>query len=259
MATVIPVTRPKAVDFQAVPGRVLDEMFWVELWGDPDPSMREKIIALTFEAVSRVGPSTFNVKLVCEELGTSYSLINHHFGSRDELLAETTVIAYERYIDALWTAAKQGKKPKERLRNWLEASLAWSAKSSGWGAILNYPTASLDVTELVTERYKQKMADMGQLNLARLLQLIVDVKKKRVSDNEYELGNLPMTALLSNTKNLYLMSSIGWSILGAAVWSAGRHLPTGQTKESRMHERMALKAHLDRIINQIDNEQDDSE
>lgn len=248
--------RTRAIDAQAVPGRVLDEAFWMNLWGEADPSMRDKIIALTYEAVARVGPSTFNVKLVCEELGISYSLINHHFGSRDELLAETTVIAYERYITELWNAVQKGKKPKERLRNWLEASLHWSSVSSGWGAILNYPTASLDVTELISERYKQKMADMGQLNLARLLQLIVDVKKNKVSDNEYVLGQLPMTALLSNTKNLYLMSSIGWSILGAAVWSAGRHLPTGQTKESRMHEKMALKAHLDRIVNQIDGESD---
>ena len=244
--------RSRAVDSQAVPGRVLDSQFWEQLWGDPDPSMRDKIIALTYEAVSRVGPSTFNVKLVCEELDISYSLINHHFGSRDELLAETTVIAYERYIDIIWKAAKTGTKPKDRLRNWIEASIGWSSVSSGWGALLNYPTASLDVTDLITERYKQKMADMGQLNLARLLQLIVDVKKNRVSEKEYELGKLPLASLLANTRSLYLMSSIGWSVLGVAVWSAGRHLPTGQTQESRMHEKMAVKDHINRIINQID-------
>lgn len=248
-------TAPKripAVSAQVVPGRVLDEAFWEQLWGDPNPSMRDKIIALTYEGVARIGPSTFNIKLVCEELGISYSLINHHFGSRDELLAETTVIAYERYISVIWAAAKMGTKPKERLRNWIEASISWSSTASGWGAILNYPTASLDVTELITERYKQKMADMGQLNLARLLQLIVDVKKNKVSEKEYELGKLPLASILANTRSLYLMSSIGWSVLGVAVWSAGRHLPTGQTVESRMHEKMAVKVHIDRIINQID-------
>lgn len=250
-----PSNRTKAVDMQAIPGRVLDDTFWEDLWGSSDLDMREKIIALTFEAISRVGPSTFNVKLVCEELEVSYSLINHHFGSRDELIAETAFYAYTRYVDELWESAKKGKNPKQRLKNWLLASVSWSTRASGWGVILNYPTASLDISNIITEKYKQPMADWGQLNLARLLQLIIDVKKNRISDNEYQLGNLPLTQLLANTKNLYLMSSIGWSILGLAVWSAGRHLPTGQTKESRLHERMAVKNHINRIINQIDGEQ----
>ena len=252
MATKTPVTGQPPISYQEIPGRVLDKGFWIIATGEPDPPMREKILALTYDAVARVGPSTFNVKLVCQELGISYSLINHHFGGRDELLAEATVTIYKRYVETLWQAAMEKSKPKERLRAWIDESVAWSGAASGWGAILNYPTATLEVTQIIEDKYEQEMSDWGQLNLARLLVLISDVKKNRVSGRDYKVGKVPVAALIADAGLLFLMSSIGWSVLGVAVWSAGRHLPTGRTKESRANEKRAVKIHIDRIINQID-------
>ena len=48
------------------------------------------VVAVTIDDVGRVGPTGFNVKYVCEALEIAPSLINHHFGGRDELLAEAT-------------------------------------------------------------------------------------------------------------------------------------------------------------------------
>lgn len=241
---------------QSAQRRVDDAAFWVSLGATGEPSMRDKIILLTYEAVAKLGPAAFNVKDVCDELGIAYSLINHHFGSRDALLAETAVRAYETYIGVLWAAAQREKKPKARLRAWLEAQIEWSKSASGWGALLNYPTTSLGVANLIDEHWGARMIELGQFNLARLYQLVYDVKKNKVTPDYLELGRIPIIKMMANTRLLYLMSSIGWSILGVSVWSAGRHLPTGNSTEAKMHERMAVRNHLDRIINQIRAEED---
>ena len=49
-----------------------------------DPAMRDRILAVTIDDIGRVGPTAFNAKYVCEVLDIAPSLINHHFGGRDE-------------------------------------------------------------------------------------------------------------------------------------------------------------------------------
>ncbi len=241
--------RYHASEIQVPKGRVLDEKFWLQ-WGDnPEPSMREKIVFVSIDDLGRVGPSTFNVKLVCDALGVSYSLINHHFGNRDELIAEAVIRAYSNYVEILWAAARAAKRtPEARLRAWLEASLEWSRDFSGLGALLNYPTASLDVTYLIREKWEPILNDWGELNLARLLRLVKDYRAGTVSDQIVEIGNVPRVNLLADAKATMAMASVGWALLGLAVWGAGKHLPSGNVPEAKAREKIARKYHLDNIM-----------
>lgn len=243
-----PRERLHAVDAQVPPDRVLDAHFWLQFGTDPDPSMRDKILFVTLDDVSRVGPATFNVKLVCETLDVSYSLINHHFGSRDELLAEATLLAYAMYVEELWQQAQQAERtPEARLEAWIRASIAWSQRMSGWGAILNYPTAALDVTEFVRERSGDAMREWGILNLARLFTLVSDVRRGSVTPGP-ELGNIDNSSLLNDREMTELTSSIGWSILGVSVWHAGRHLPTGDIPELAPLDSSLVDSHIESLI-----------
>jgi AcrR family transcriptional regulator len=232
--------------------RVLDDFYWSQFGFEGDLSMREKILCVTIDDVSRVGVSSFQAKEVCEALDISVALINHHFGGRNELLAEATVLAYENYVESLWEATRNAKpEPKARLRAWLEENVYQNELGRGWGALLNYPTASIEVATVLENVHRQRMTDLSELNLARLMTLVGDVKKNRVSEANFTAGNIPRTELLKNVANASMAASIGWSILGLSVWKSGGHLPSGKTREIGILERQIIKNHIDRLIDQI--------
>jgi AcrR family transcriptional regulator len=238
-----------ASELQVPADRVLDAAFWHQLGGEDEPSMREKIILVSIDDLGRVGPATFNVKLVCEALGVSYSLINHHFGNRDELIAEASIRWYETYVQALWKAANAAPRDAEaRLRAWLMESVVWASRYSGLAAVMNYPTASLDVTHLLRDKWQEQLSTFGELNLARLLWLIRELRANEVTDTKLEIGNLPAVQLRSDPSLMALNASVGWSILGLAVWSAGRHLPTGRVFDENVELQAAVQIHLNNII-----------
>jgi AcrR family transcriptional regulator len=249
MARHTPRERLHAVDMQVPATRLLNANFWLQFGVNPEPPMRDKILFTTIDDVSRVGPATFNVKLVCEALEVSYSLINHHFGSRDELLAEATVLEYALYVEELWqNACLAERTPEARLEAWIRAAISWSERMSGWGAVLNYPTASLDVTAFVNEKYRTEMTEWGELNLFRLFVLIRDVRLDRVSDTPLVRGRVPKAQLLNDLLEQQVMASIGWSILGVSVWHAGRHLPKWDIPEVSGDFDNFVEYHVSRLI-----------
>jgi AcrR family transcriptional regulator len=238
-----------ASELQVPADRDLNDDFWREYGSNVEPSMREKIILVAIDDLGRVGPATFNVKYVCDALNVSYSLINHHFGNRDELIAEAAIRWYELYLEALWRAANTAERdPEARIRAWLRESVHWAQRWSGLAAILNYPTASLDVTYLVREKWNEKLSALGELNLARLLWLVKELRAGVVTDTVLELGNLPNEQLRSDPALMELNASVGWAILGLAVWSAGRHLPTGKVFDDNVLHEKAIALHLDNIV-----------
>jgi AcrR family transcriptional regulator len=242
-------SRFHASELQVPKDRVLDEAFWLHFGDDPNPPMRERIIFVSIDDLGRVGPATFNVKLTCDALGISYSLINHHFGNRDELLAEAAIRWYGLYVDALWSAAQAATRdPEERFRAWLKESVVWAQRYSGLAAVMNYPTASLDVTHLIRDKWASQLGELGELNLARLLWLVKELRSGQVTDTVLELGNLPAAQLKSDPQAIVLNASVGWSILGLAVWSAGRHLPTGKVFDENLDFAAAIQTHLDNVV-----------
>ncbi len=242
---------PKIVS-QLDENRVLDDFYWSQFGFEGELSMREKVLCVTIDDVSRVGVSSFQARHVCEALGISMALINYHFGGRNELLAEATVLAYENYVEFLWQATQNAKpEPKARLRAWLEENVYRNEQGRGWGSVLNYPTASLEVSTVVENVHRERMTDLSELNLARLMTLVGDVKKNRVSPANFTAGNIPRTELLKNVANASMAASIGWSILGLSVWKSGGHLPSGKTREIGILERQIVKNHIDRLIDQI--------
>lgn len=237
---------------QVDPNRVIDAAYFAKFGRTGEISMREKILLVTLDDVGRVGPMSFNTKYTCEALEIAPSLINHHFGGRDELLAEATLLCYGNYVEILWNAVISGPQdPKSRLRTWIETSIEWSGRMSGWGPILNYPTSSMEITRIIDEKYRDEMTKWSELNLARLSVLIGDVKRNRISNTELKRGSIPRAKMIMDPRIVALTSSIGWSTLGIAVWKAGRHLPSGSIKEIGLLERQMVKSHVDRLIEQI--------
>lgn len=237
---------------QLDPNRVIDQKYFDQFIVGKPESMRDKLLCVTIDDIGRVGPTAFNSKLVCAALGVSPSLINHHFESRDELIAEAAILTYQNYVCLLWNAVTAGKQtPEARLRTWIKTSVLWSQRMSGWGALLMYPTASLEISKIIDERYKSDMTAWAELNMARLFGLVRDLKLNKVSLEAYELNDIPKMQILSQPKLVALTASVGWSILGMASWSAGRHLPTSQIEDFGFIEKRMMAAHVNRIIKDI--------
>ncbi|MEN9752198.1 MAG: hypothetical protein RLZZ600_1245 [Actinomycetota bacterium] len=223
--------KSNAVAHQVPTGRVLDESFWLRFGPIANPTMRERIIFVTIDDVGRVGAATFNVKLVCDALGVSYSLINHHFGSRDELIAEAASRWYEIYVEALWQAVCDAEQtPEARFRAWLAANVSWSGDFNGMSALLDYPTASSDVTQFIDTYHRADMTSLGELNLARLVSLVRDVRMNEIGTYSLERGKVDRDLLLNDPQLTLVAGAIAWAILGMSVWTAGHHLPTTQVE-----------------------------
>jgi len=184
-------TRPD-VSKQAPVDRVLDEAFWLKFGTNPKPKTRQKMLYVAIDDIRRVGPASFNALTLCDVLEVSYSLLNFHFGSRDELVAEALVIVYGNLVNAIRAAvASAPHNPDDRLRAFIVGTAAAFTSVGGWGVLINYPLASREVTELIRVRYGQEMVDFAEVNLARLLQLVSDVQKNSVTDVTFEAGKLP--------------------------------------------------------------------
>lgn len=236
------------------PDTTLTDSYWLT-WGDePQPHMRQKIIYLTFDEVSRIGPGAFGVSNVCDRLGITYPMVNHYFGGRDQLLAEGAYLAYIRYVTSLWEAVDAApRKPIARLEAWMRAQINWTRQWSGWGALLNYPVASLQVSEIMDRNFRDEMQKYFEWNLAGLAVLVNDVLNDSVTEERPSLDNSDRTDLLANTELVYLTSSVAFCTLGASVWNAGQHLPSAKLQLAVDMAPELVEQHIQRVIRTLQN------
>jgi AcrR family transcriptional regulator len=231
------------------PDTTLTDEFWLKYGNEPQPSMRLKILYVTFEEVAKAGPMSFNVASVCDRLGITYPMVNHYFGGRDALIAEAAHMIYDRYIDRLWEAVEAApKNPKDRLAAWIVAEIHETREMGGWGSVLNYPLAAKEVSELIYGSFGQEMTAGFELNLARLGQLILDVRRDEVSGIVLLRSRLPRTELLTNPVLQSLVPTLAWSTLGASVWFAGQHLPSRKVPEFATMVNVLIDNHVKRMI-----------
>lgn len=241
-----------AITAQAPEERVLDSSFWLQFGDEPNPSTRQKMIYVTVDDVSRVGPSTFNAGEMTQALGVAYSLVNFHFGSRDELLAETFRFVYTGYVQDVWAKVTTAKRtPEVRLKTWIEAVADKAAQIGGWGAVINYPTASLEVSGLVADKYGQAMVDLAELNLARVMMLIKDFHKGTVSEREPELGKVSSLSLLKSPTKTAQAVSVMMSTNGLAVWRGGRSAT--EISRQKSIEKLLTRTHVQRLMDSLKN------
>jgi AcrR family transcriptional regulator len=231
------------------PDTTLTDEFWLKYGDEPQPPMRLKILYVTFEEVAKSGPMSFNVASVCDRLGITYPMVNHYFGGRDALIAEAAHMIYDRYVDRLWEAVEAApKNPKDRLAAWIVAEIHETREMGGWGSVLNYPLAAKEVSELIYGSFGQEMTAGFELNLARLGQLILDVRRGEVSGIVLLRSRLPRKELLTNPVLQSLVPTLAWSTLGASVWFAGQHLPSRKVPEFATMVNVLIDNHVKRMI-----------
>lgn len=230
------------------PGIVL----WTEFGFSENPKAREQILALTVIRVGEEGPVSFSSNQIAKDLGLAAGSINYHFGSREGLLAEAAILGYKRYTERIWELVETEKKNAQtRLRLWIEESIEIQFEMHGWGPILNFPVTIPEVSEIIKEKHSKEFEKLSELHLARLFWLVEDFKVGKVRNVPLSYGKVPKKKILTDSKMVYLVASLGWSVLGMSVWNAGNHLPSKQIGlQSALIKRMK-KYHIDHILSGI--------
>jgi AcrR family transcriptional regulator len=228
--------------------------FWLNFGDDADPPMRQKMIYLTIREVAEVGSGSFNTMGVCDTLGITYPMVNHYFGSRDGLIAEAAFVTYELYVQRIWETVKAAKPdPEARLRAWMTGMIDLNFEIRGWGAVLNYQSFSLTISRLMEEKFGEERKKLFELNIARLAQLIRDLRSKTLSSEEFTIDDYPRAELLSDEKLIQLTTTLAFSCLGIAVWNSGGHAPSqGVTELKEMGDKYAA-SHIDNMITLVKN------
>lgn len=234
------------------PDRTLTDDYWLQWGEEPQPHMRDKIIYLTLEEVANVGPGAFSVASVCDRLGITYPMVNHYFGGRDQLLAEGAYIAYIRYVHSLWAAVAAAKKdPVARLGAWMREQIAWTRRMAGWGAVLNFPVSSLNVSEIMDRQFRTEMQRHFEWNVAGLAVLVDDVRRQTVTLDGPKLDDSDRSDLLADPELVGLATTVSLATLGAAVWNAGQHLPSAKIPTVVDMAPQLIDEHVDRIIRML--------
>ena len=225
---------------------------WSEFGFSENAKAREQILALTVIRVGEVGPVSFSSNQIAKELGLAAGSINYHFGSREGLLAEAAILGYKRYTERIWELVEtESKSAHARLRLWIEESIEIQFEMPGWGPILNFPVTIPEVSELIRAKHAKEFEKLSELHLARLFWLVEDFKLGKVRKISLAYGKVPKKKILTDSKMVYLVASLGWSVLGMSIWNAGNHLPSKQIGlQSALIKRMK-KYHVDHILRGI--------
>jgi AcrR family transcriptional regulator len=201
----------------------LTESFWVELTGNAEPAQRDQFLWLSIDLVRKLGLSQFTVTTVARRLGYSVAMINHHFGSRDGLIAEGAAAVHAQYSEQVVNASENAAaNPRARLEANIRARFVEGRKLGGWAQVLNFPFHSFESPNIAMERVGHSFDASFYRNLAYLTQLVIDYQRGTVSASQLDIENFPANVLATNSTAFHHASMIGTASAGAVMWLAGR-------------------------------------
>jgi AcrR family transcriptional regulator len=223
--------------------------FWLNFGDNPEPSVRQKMIYLTIREVALVGPGSFNTHSVCDTLGVTYPMVNHYFGNRDGLIAEAAFITYQLYIQRIWENVEASKPdPEARFKGWMNGMVDLNVEIRGWGPVLNYPHFSESIFQIMDVKFGEQRRNLFELDIARLAQLIKDVREKRLTNIDFTEDNYPRAEFLLDARLVELTSTVAFSSLGLAVWRSGGHAPSQGITDLRILKDTLTRSHIKNML-----------
>lgn len=212
------------------------------------PDMRTQIIEAAIRELSVNGPEFFDTSKICRELFIARSLINHHFGNQTNLIAEASVNAYERYVLFLRASANSKETAEDRLEAWMAAQASWYEANRGIAVIHQLPHPRF--VEIVGRSFNDRMQKHFRFNMSVLTILVQDVANQTISDISFEVDDAPYENLTGDISNVFRAGTIGMSVLGSSIWSAGRNHAERDLPE-RYLEDAAITQHHKWLIKSI--------
>lgn len=197
--------------------------FWQGLTGTPEPTQRDQFLWLSIDLVRELGLSQFTITSVARQLGYSVAMVNHHFGSRDGLIAEGAATVHSTYSDNVVAATERApSNPRDRLEASIRARIGLGRAMGGWAQVLNFPFHSFESPQIAMERAGQSFEDSFYRNLAFITQLVLDYQTGVVSESPVDSTNFPANVAAKHQDAFYHAVMIGTATAGAVMWLTGR-------------------------------------
>ncbi|MDA0180129.1 TetR family transcriptional regulator C-terminal domain-containing protein [Solirubrobacter phytolaccae] len=105
---------------------------------------REELLGAARRVIGRDGFAAATVGTITREAGASLGLLNYHFGSKDEVVAEAFAAAAREDLDALEAISRRFESPADRLAAYLDQSewadaASWRLWVDAWGSSVHSP------------------------------------------------------------------------------------------------------------------------
>lgn len=222
--------------------------------GSKDLTPAQKRILVESEKVlGKKGISGLELKNIAKILKLAPSTINYYYASSEDLIYDTTLFSYQKYVQQIFDESEGILDPEKVLRIWIKNTFDWTKELPGIGVILEFPRQVMKgnkktqkESEDLLKLFSRTASETGIRNVTFLCSAIRSLQKKQ----NFKLYKPAQIAVFIAKDSTYatFCSAIGFATLGGGLWVAGRQPesksnPTwrsfGFNPQKQMHDSVA--------------------
>ena len=195
-------------------------------------SAHKKILVESEKILGKKGVSGLELKTIAKTLKVAPSTINYYYKTGEDLIFDTVLFSYGKYIQQIIDGARDITDPEKVLRIWISNTFDWTTNLPGVGVILEFPRLVIKddkklprKSEELLKLFSRSSASLGIQNVTFLCSAIRCLQKKQ----NFRLFKPAQIALFIAKDATYatFCSAIGFATLGGGLWVAGRQ-PAGR-------------------------------
>ena len=187
----------------------------------------KKILVEAEKILGKKGISGLELKDIAKILKVAPSTINYYYTSSEDLIFDTTLFSYKKYVQNIFNDSEGLLDPEKILRIWIKNTFEWTKELPGIGVILEFPRQVIKSNSKVPKKseellknFSRTASETGIRNVTFLCSAIRSVQKKQ----NFRLYKPAQIAVFISKDSTYatFCSAIGFATLGGGLWVAGR-------------------------------------
>ena len=193
---------------------------------DLTPS-RERILVESEKVLGKKGISGLELKNIANVLKVAPSTINYHYSSSEELIFDTALFSYKKYVQHIYNESEGILDSEKVLKIWIKNTFDWTSQLPGIGVILEFPRQVIKSNNKTSKKseellklFSRTASETGIRNVTFLCSAIRSLQKKQ----NFKLYKPAQIAVFIAKDSTYatFCSAIGFATLGGGLWVAGR-------------------------------------
>jgi len=188
---------------------------------------QERILVESEKVLGKKGISGLELKNIAKILKLAPSTINYYYASSEDLIYDTTLFSYQKYVQQIFDESEGILDPEKVLRIWIKNTFDWTEELPGIGVILEFPRQVMKSnkktskeSEALLKLFSRTASETGIRNVTFLCSAIRSLQKKQ----NFKLYKPAQIAVFIAKDSTYatFCSAIGFATLGGGLWVAGR-------------------------------------
>jgi len=186
-----------------------------------------RILVESEKILGKKGISGLELKNIAKILKLAPSTINYYYTSSEDLIFDTALFSYKKYVQNIFDESEGISDPEKVLRIWIKNTFEWTKELPGIGVILEFPQQVIKSnnkapkkSEDLLKLFSRSASETGIRNVTFLCSAIRSVQKKQ----NFKLYKPAQIAVFIAKDSTYatFCSTIGFATLGGGLWVAGR-------------------------------------